>query len=138
MSCVEVCAASRRSNQSLERTPNEQSCFAFRVVCGRRSALRSGTTCAMRENSSGFMRSFQSPGPDASSREVPREVAIYRDRRVQGLRVGSFPALASHVFRVHFRRVVIPSLPNQSLERTTAESAIFHSQVLGGRRSALR
>ena len=27
---------------------------------------------------------------------------------------------------------------NKSLERTTAESAFFHSQMLGGRRSALR
>ena len=29
------------SNQSLERTPVEQSCFALTVVCGRRSAHRS-------------------------------------------------------------------------------------------------
>ena len=28
------------SNKSLERTPDEQSCFALSVVCGRRSALR--------------------------------------------------------------------------------------------------
>ena len=28
--------------------------------------------------------------------------------------------------------------PNQSLERTTAESAFFYSRLLGGRRSALR
>ncbi len=32
----------------------------------------------------------------------------------------------------------LSSFPNKSLERTTAESAFFHSQLLGGRRSALR
>ena len=32
----------------------------------------------------------------------------------------------------------VKNWPNKSLERTTAESAIFHSQMLGGRRSALR
>jgi hypothetical protein len=31
----------KQPNQSLERTPDEQSCFASPVVCGRRSALRS-------------------------------------------------------------------------------------------------
>ena len=40
MSCVEVCAASRRSNQSLEGTPVEQGCLALTVVCRRPSAHR--------------------------------------------------------------------------------------------------
>ena len=125
-------------NQSLERTTAESAFFHSQMTGGRRSALRSGTTGAMRANSSDFMLSFQSSGSDASSREVPREVAIYRDRRVQELRLSGFPALASHDLPAQFCTVVFHCLPNQSLERTTAESAIFHSQVLGGRRSALR
>ena len=40
MSFFEAWAASRSSNQSLERTPDEQSCCALSVVSGRRSALR--------------------------------------------------------------------------------------------------
>ena len=40
LSPVDVCAESRGSNQSLERTPVEQGCFASPVVCGRRSAHR--------------------------------------------------------------------------------------------------
>ena len=43
MSFFEAWAASRSSNQSLERTPVEQSCVASLVVCGRRSALRWAT-----------------------------------------------------------------------------------------------
>ena len=126
------------SNKSLERMPAEHGCFVLSVVGGHRSAHRSGITGAMRANSSDFMSSFQSSGSDASSREVPREVAIYRDRRVQEFRLSGFPALASHDLPAQFCTVVFHCLPNQSLERTTAESAIFHSQMLGGRRSALR
>jgi len=40
LSFFDVWAASRSSNQSLERTPDEQGCFASQVVSGRRSAHR--------------------------------------------------------------------------------------------------
>ena len=131
-------AAIEMPNKSLERTAVEHVSFVAIAAGGRRSAHRSGNTGAMRANSSDFMTSFHSSESDASSREVPREVAIYRDRRVQELRLSGFPALASHDFPAHFCTVVFHCLPNQSLERTTAESAFFHSPMLGGRRSALR
>ena len=40
MSFFDYHGQKRSANKSLERTPDEQGCFASRVVCGRRSALR--------------------------------------------------------------------------------------------------
>ena len=126
------------SNKSLERTTAESAFFHSRMLGGRRSALRSGKTGAMRANSSDFMTSFQSSVSDASSREVPREVAIYRGRRVQEWRLSGFPALVSHDFPAHFCTVVFHCLPNQSLERTPAEQGCFPLTDVCGRRSAHR
>ena len=40
MSSIDYHGQKRSANKSLERTPNEQGCFASPAVCGRRSALR--------------------------------------------------------------------------------------------------
>jgi len=136
-------------NKSLERTPDEQGCFALSVVCGRRSAHRSALLKA---------------------KDGVFQVAAFESRD-SGILAAQFRSLSSNV--VHECRLLIPACsfgvwaqllgqkrhfsplsslmrclvagapvhsaePNQSLERTAAEQISFAAVADGGRRSALR
>ena len=142
-------------NKSLERTPVEQGCFALSVVSGRRSAhrSRSGRTMMLQRDSSALTRrtmalpirvgrrldgcvDWSSPGmcfPDATNSQLEVSAPGVLSCFGEHSETESRNAVS---YRLHSRSKTHSS--NKSLERTTAESAFFHSQTLGGRRSAHR
>ena len=142
-----------QANKSLERTTAESAIFHSQMLGGRRSAIRSAPLKA--EDRALQMSAFD--GRDSSNL-----VAQFRSLLSSGVRIkrrltnsqkylrrlsaGTWGTSTTTVHQgshdvMSSRRFPAPmhaAEPNKSLERTTAESAIFHSQLSGGRRSAHR
>ena len=138
-------------NKSLERTPDEQSCFASPVVCGRRSAHR--WTLLGTESKASQMTAFEGRDSSILANSIPVAVGQW-DQSARS----SFPKVPSALQCGRFRQICHDSplsftsamlgrsstapVPgeesNKSLERTPAKQGCFASQVVCGRRSALR
>ena len=139
------------SNKSLERTPDEQSCFALSVVSGRRSALR--WTLLGTESKASQMTAFEGRDSSILANSIPVAVGQW-DQRARS----SFPKVPSALQCGRFRQIchdsplsftsamlgrsstapVSGAESNKSLERTPDKQGCFASLVVCGRRSALR
>ena len=142
---------SRGSNKSLERTPVEQSCFAFTVVCGRLSAHR--WTLLGTEKEASQMSAFDCRDSSILGRYAP--VAVGHRSKSGRSSFQKVPSAheclifmlapddspLSFTGAMESRRSPAPvseAESNKSLERTPAEQGCFSLSVVSGRRSAHR
>ena len=139
------------SNQSLERTPDEQGCFASLDVRGRRSAHRWGNFRFARKSRRELLMSEFAEVTDRQIHAWPMDVFIpARTPQIPGAlpnnQVRLFDSSVSISGKSGVSFVYAPTSsiflavqsPNQSLERTPDEQGCFASLDFRGRRSALR
>ena len=139
------------ANKSLERTTAESAFFHSQMLGGRRSAHRWTLLGTQKEPSQ--MSAFDCRDSSILGRYAPVAVGHRSEsgrssfqKAPSAHECGVFMLAAddsplSFTGAMESRRSPAPvseTESNKSLERTTAESAFFHSPMLGGRRSALR